>query len=54
MGVEHLRSWKRIALVTDIDWMTHLTSLFGRMTPGETKSFSLDQEDEATRWVAEQ
>jgi hypothetical protein len=27
MGVEHLMRWKRIALVTDIDWMTHLTSL---------------------------
>ena len=53
MGIEHLRSWKRIALVTDIDWMTHLTSLFGWMTPGETKAFPLDHQDEAIRWVAE-
>ena len=53
MGIEHLRSWKRIALVTDIDWMTHLTSLFGWMTPGETKTFPLDRQDDAIRWVAE-
>ena len=53
VGIEHLRSWKRIALVTDIDWMTHLTSLFGWMTPGETKTFPLDQQEEAIRWVAE-
>jgi hypothetical protein len=33
MGSEHLRSWKRIALVTDIHWMTHATDLFGWMTP---------------------
>jgi hypothetical protein len=52
MGVEHLRAWKRIALVTDIDWMTHLTALFGWMTPGETKSFPRAQRDEAIAWVA--
>ena len=53
MGIEHLRSWKRIALVTDIDWMSHLTNLFGWMTHGETKTFPLDQQEEAIRWVAE-
>jgi hypothetical protein len=53
MGVEHLRSWKRIALVTDINWMTHATDLFGWMTPGETKTFPLDQKDQAVQWVAE-
>jgi SpoIIAA-like len=52
MGVEHLRSWKRIALVTDIGWMTHATELFGWMTPGETKTFPLDQQDQAIQWVA--
>jgi hypothetical protein len=52
MGVEHLRAWKRIALVTDIEWMTHLTDLFGWMTPGETKTFPLARRDEALKWVA--
>jgi stage II sporulation SpoAA-like protein len=52
MGIEHLRSWKRIALVTDIDWMSHLTDLFGWMTPGETKTFPLDQQHQAIQWVA--
>ena len=53
MGVEHLHSWTRIALVTDIDWMSHLTNLFGWMTPGETKVFPLDQQDQAIQWLAE-
>jgi hypothetical protein len=52
LGVQHLRAWKRIALVTDVDWMSHLTALFGWMTPGETKVFSLDQRDEAMNWVS--
>ncbi len=39
IGIPHLRGWKRIALVTDIDWITHLTQMFGWMTPGEVKIF---------------
>ena len=52
VGVEHLRDWKRIAVVTDIEWVTHLTGLFGWMTPGETKTFPLDQRKEAIAWVS--
>ena len=53
MGIEHLRSWQRIALVTDIHWMRHATDLFGWMTPGETRTFPLDQQDQAIQWVVE-
>ena len=28
VGIEHLRAWKRIALVTDIGWMQQMTDLF--------------------------
>ena len=52
VGVEHFRAWKRIALVTDIEWMKNMTSLFGWMTPGEVKIFSLAQQGEAIEWVA--
>jgi SpoIIAA-like len=53
MGVEHLTRWKRIALVTDIDWMTHLTSLFGWMTASEMRHFSLAERAQAIAWAAE-
>jgi hypothetical protein len=52
VGVEHLRAWKRVALVTDIEWMQHLTDLFGWMTPGATKTFSVADLDAAKAWVA--
>jgi hypothetical protein len=52
MGIENLRVWKKIALVTDIDWMKHLTAMFGWMTPGELKVFSLAQRDDAIAWAA--
>ena len=53
VGLRHLGSWKRVALVTDIGWMSHATDLFGWMTPGETKTFGVDEQDEAVRWVSE-
>ena len=52
VGVEHLRAWKRIALVTDIEWMSHMTSMFGWMTPGEVRHFPLARRDEAIAWAA--
>jgi len=52
IGIEHLRAWKRIALITDIEWMTQLTSLFGWMTPGDVKTFPLSERDQAIEWAA--
>jgi hypothetical protein len=53
LGVGHLARWKRIALVTDVEWMAHLTRLFGWMTPGEMKQFPLAERDAAIAWAAE-
>ncbi|MGH8824350.1 MAG: STAS/SEC14 domain-containing protein [Jiangellaceae bacterium] len=52
MGVEHFTHWKKIALVTDVEWMIHLAQLFGWMTPGELKRFPLDERDAAVAWAA--
>ncbi len=52
VGIDNLRAWKRIALVTDIEWMKHVTRLFGWMTPGELRQFPLMRRDEAIAWAA--
>ena len=52
VGFENFRKWKRIALITDIEWMHHMTSLFGWMTPGEVKTFPMGERDQALAWVA--
>jgi hypothetical protein len=54
MGVSHLTKWKRIALVTDVEWMVHLTKLFGWLTPGEMKRFPLAERADAIEWAAEE
>jgi hypothetical protein len=52
-GVGHAAAWKRMALVTDVEWVRHLTALFGWMAPGELKVFPLDGLEEAKTWVAD-
>jgi hypothetical protein len=52
VGVEHLRGWKRIALVTDIEWMSQMTAMFGWMTPGTVKHFPLGERAAAIAWIS--
>jgi hypothetical protein len=51
MGVDNLTRWKKIALVTDVDWMRHATRLFGWMTPGEMRHFPMAERDAAIAWA---
>ena len=52
VGMKHITKWKRIALVTDLDWMITVASLFGWMTPGELKRFPVAERDRAIAWAA--
>ena len=52
VGIEHFRKWKRIALVTDIEWMRHAITMFGWMTPGDVKYFPMAERAEAIAWAA--
>jgi hypothetical protein len=51
-GTTHAKGWGRVALVTDVDWMRHATSVFGWMTPGDVKTFTLAERDAAIKWAA--
>ena len=53
VGKKNLTKWKRIALVTDLDWMITVVSLFGWMTPGELKRVPGAERDKAITWAAE-
>jgi len=52
MGVGHWGAWKRIALVTDVEWMVHAADWFGWMTPGEVRHFPLAERAAAIAWAA--
>lgn len=51
--VGHSGSWKRVALVSDLGWVEHLSTVFGWMVPGQFKRFGLADRAAAIAWVAE-
>jgi hypothetical protein len=51
-GVKHWSAWKRMAVVTDLDWLRNSMQFFGWMTPGEARVFGLDDLAGAKEWVA--
>lgn len=50
--VAHRDAWKRLAVVTDEDWIAKAMHLFAWLVPGEMKTFEPDQLEEAKSWVA--
>jgi hypothetical protein len=52
LGVEDFTKWKRLALVTDVDWVRHATNLFGWTIPGQVRTFSGTEIDAAIAWAA--
>ena len=45
-------NWDRVAFVTDVDWMRHLSGAFGWMVPGKFKVFPVAERDAAKAWTA--
>ena len=52
LGLGHLRSWERIAIVGDADWLRHAVHGLGWLMPGEIRVFELDELESAREWVA--
>jgi SpoIIAA-like len=52
LGIGHLRSWERIAVVSDEDWLRRAIGGLGWLMPGEIRVFETDDLDDAREWVA--
>lgn len=52
LAFEHHKRWKRMALVSDVDWVRHLAAVFGWMIPGEFEHFPLGERATAVEWAA--
>ncbi|MCW2978915.1 MAG: hypothetical protein JWO14_642 [Solirubrobacterales bacterium] len=53
LGLGHMKSWKRTAVVTDVDWIRKGIKAFGFMAPGEVRAFEPAELGPAKVWVAE-
>jgi hypothetical protein len=54
LGVElkNRSAWKKLAVVTGVDWVAKSMRLFAWAMPGELRVFEMDEMDKATEWVA--
>jgi hypothetical protein len=50
--IHHHSAFKRIAVVSDKDWVAHALHAFAWMVPGELALFGLDELDRAKEWAA--
>jgi hypothetical protein len=53
VGLKHRSAWRRMAVVTDKDWIRHASAAAGWLAPGELRIFDPAQQEEATAWLAE-
>jgi len=48
----HREGWKKVAIVSDADWLENSIKAFGWLMPGEVKVFETDEVDDAKKWLA--
>ena len=53
VGLKHRSAWRRMAVVTDKDWIRHASAAAGWLAPGELPIFDPAQQADATAWLAE-
>ena len=51
VGLAQRSRWRRMALVTDKDWIRHGLSAFGWLSPGELRVFEPGEREAAIDWL---
>jgi len=53
VGMKHLTSFERVAVVTGVDWIENMIKAFGFALPGEVRVFDDDDREDARQWISE-
>ena len=51
LWVQNIKGWKKVALVSDADWLENSVKAFHWLIPGEVKVFETDDVDDAKEWL---
>jgi hypothetical protein len=51
LGIKHRNDFEKMALVGGPKWMEWLTNICGKLMSGESRTFSLEQTQEAWDWI---
>jgi hypothetical protein len=52
IGIEHFRSFERVAVVTEADWVRRAIHLFGPLIPGDVRVYPVAEEAAARDWIS--
>src|SRR5689334_15822894 len=52
LGMGHASKWRRVAVVTNHDWVHHMVGMFAWMVPGDAKAFPIEEQEAAIAWAA--
>ncbi len=53
VSLQHIRQWRKIAVVSDSKTIEKLTGLFAYVSPAKAKGFMMSEIEEAKKWVSE-
>ncbi len=53
VGISHLTAFEKIAVVSDVDWITGAVKIFAFLIPCPVKIFSNDKLQEAKNWISQ-
>jgi len=53
VGMRHFTDFDRIAVVTDVDWVSRMVRAFGFVLPGDVRVFPNAEADRAQTWICE-
>jgi hypothetical protein len=51
VGIEHLRRWERLAVVSDVDWIRHAIHAFSFLLPRRLRVFPSSESALARAWI---
>lgn len=53
LGLRYINKWKKIAIVSENDGIVNFTNIFGKLNPGETRGFKMEDLGLAEKWVSD-
>lgn len=53
LGFVYFTDWEKIAIVTDKKGIKRFTDIFGKLIPGDTKGFMMNDLEQAKKWISE-
>ncbi len=54
LGIKYFTKWNKLAIVSQSDGIKKFTDVFGKLIPGETKGFKIEDLPIAKEWISKQ